>query len=134
MKCEKCLQDRSRGDLYTFYYGSKAGAPGRPDHRIAGRASAWICDRCVRLAQVRYLALVTALPLAAFLAAYQVPGAGSVCAGAGSLLLVALPVLTFGARKEFGERVAIRAMKKELLAQAYRAFPSRDALKRMDLS
>jgi hypothetical protein len=111
-----------------------AGTLRKADYRIAGHASAWICDRCVRLAQVRYLALVTALPLTAFLAAYQVPGAESVCAAAGSLLLVALPVLTFAARKEFGERVAIRARKKELSAQAYRAFPSADAFKRMDLS
>ena len=98
---------------------------------IAGQATAWICNPCVRRDQIIYLILFTVFPLFAFFGAYQIPGAGPICTGVGILLLIVLPIIIFKSRQEFGERVAISVRKRDLKAQNYNAFVITKVYKKM---
>lgn len=145
MKCEKCHRDRTSGDEYSFYYGTRGGSTTGYDlsrmakvkttsYNFAGRATAWICDGCVRRAQVLYLGLMAFLPIFVFFSARQVPGAETLCTAIGILLIIALPIIIFRAKQEVGDRLAISVRKPALKAQHFNAFIDNGTYNRMQRS
>ena len=136
MKCGKCGRDTENGKTYAFYYGKKGRStsaiePGRKvtttPIRIAGVASAWICDPCVdgrqRLNLLAAAALFIIVAANVYIAAKEGNTANVYgCSALALFIAVAGPLSVLRGRESTGEGLAISTKKAELRTSGYDTF------------